>query len=252
MPLATPLTYEALGMPLARYVEETVIDPLTDGRHCLVREASKRLVDPHTPIDVSTASQVDRSLYVLPHSARALVELRKIYTHLLDMAALIREKDELFKADEVWAGRAHLEEQARLREEEQRHAEAEHERALGDGAGSSSAMQYLAFAIKSHEQAQAAVGALQTESAETLRHALDFSADLIVQLANRAGAPPEEDVKSEGDADGEKTEDPLVRQLRLNLLSLAKRAPLDKISRLPSDLVPESIRHIVPTMEPAP
>ena len=43
-------------------------------------------------------------------------------------------------------------------------------------------------------------------------------------------------------------EDPEVKRLRLNLLALAKRAPLDKITRLPIDLVPEPIRHIVPTI----
>ncbi|KAF9530721.1 hypothetical protein CPB83DRAFT_762505 [Crepidotus variabilis] len=42
-------------------------------------------------------------------------------------------------------------------------------------------------------------------------------------------------------------EDPSLRSLRLNLLALAKRAPLDTIARLPKDLVPEHIRHFVPT-----
>jgi len=44
------------------------------------------------------------------------------------------------------------------------------------------------------------------------------------------------------------TEDPTIRNLRLNLLALAKRAPLDTIARLPKDLVPEHIRHFVPTL----
>ncbi|KAL0948549.1 hypothetical protein HGRIS_011109 [Hohenbuehelia grisea] len=41
-------------------------------------------------------------------------------------------------------------------------------------------------------------------------------------------------------------EDPILRNLRLNLLALAKRAPLNTIAHLPKDLVPEHIRHYVP------
>lgn len=241
-----PPTYDALGMPLARYIEEQVIDPLTDGRHRLLRETSKRLYDAHAAIDPSTSEQVDRALHVLPQSARQLVELRKIQMHPLDMAALIHHADELFKADEEWAGKAYVDAQRRKREEEQMRVEAEHEHGLADGSNGT-AMQYLAFAVKEHEQAQAVSAPLAAESAEMLRHALEFSADLITKLANQRKVDAE--IKTEAE-EGDGMEDPLLRKLRLNLLSLAKRAPLDKISRLPSDLVPEAIRHIVPTIEP--
>ncbi|EKM51004.1 uncharacterized protein PHACADRAFT_262946 [Phanerochaete carnosa HHB-10118-sp] len=240
-------TYEALGMPLARYVEETVIDPLTDGRHRLVREASRLLHEPSTLSDTAMAAEVHRALHTLPQVAKVLIQLRKIYTHPLDMAALIKEANELFKADDEWAGKAYMEEKREEREKEQKRVEVEHERALGEGVTGSNAMQYLAFAIKSHEQAQAA-DAPPAETAETLEYALNFSADLITQLAKRDKSDGVVKVESEEDGGGE---DPLLRKLRLNLLSLAKRAPLDKISRLPSDLVPEAIRHIVPTIEPA-
>ncbi|KAG6331646.1 hypothetical protein ID866_7442 [Astraeus odoratus] len=43
-------------------------------------------------------------------------------------------------------------------------------------------------------------------------------------------------------------EDPFLKRVRLNLVALAKRAPLDKIARLPAELVPESIRGMVPTI----
>lgn len=43
-------------------------------------------------------------------------------------------------------------------------------------------------------------------------------------------------------------EGPELRHLRLNLLALAKRAPLDTIAKLPKDLVPEHIRQYVPTL----
>ncbi len=47
---------------------------------------------------------------------------------------------------------------------------------------------------------------------------------------------------------GASVPDAALRSLRLNLLALAKRAPLDTIARLPKDLVPEHIRHFVPTL----
>ena len=91
----------------------------------------------------------------------------------------------------------------------------------------------------------------------------DHAADLIVQLAEKdkgvqgvSGSKGPRDDKGSGDRDGDEggegEEDAVLRDLRLNLLALAKRAPLDKIARLPADLVPEPIRHIVPTIEHTP
>ncbi|KAI5998494.1 hypothetical protein F5J12DRAFT_317935 [Pisolithus orientalis] len=57
--------------------------------------------------------------------------------------------------------------------------------------------------------------------------------------------PPEEDAKDVSDNDA--LEEPLTKRIRLNLLALAKRAPLDKIAPLPAQFVPEGIRAMVPT-----
>jgi bromodomain-containing protein 7/9 len=55
-------------------------------------------------------------------------------------------------------------------------------------------------------------------------------------------------VKVEAESAAEETESAVMRNLRLNLLALVKRAPLDTIARLPLDLVPEHIRPFVPTL----
>lgn len=240
--------YSALGMSLARYVEEKVIDPITDGRHRLLREASNRLRDPTRIIDASTSAHIDFSLTVLPRAAREVVELRKLFTHQLDMAALLRKPDELFLVDNDWAGKTFAEEHKRKLLEERKRLEAEKERALADG--SAHPMQYLAFAIQSHEEAQNIEGP-QGDTPAMLQYALDNSADLILAMAKAA----QTEKNSDGDmkvedasASGEEGEDPALKRLRLELLALAKRAPLDKISRLPADLVPEPIRHMVPTL----
>ena len=62
--------------------------------------------------------------------------------------------------------------------------------------------------------------------------------------ANTSSAPP-----PAADAAGEESEDPMLKRLRLNLLALAKRAPLDQIMKLPPELVPAHLRHIVPTAD---
>jgi bromodomain-containing protein 7/9 len=72
-----------------------------------------------------------------------------------------------------------------------------------------------------------------------LSEVLDYVAGVIVEL----------DKRTRVNGNGVKeSEDALTRNLRLNLLALAKRAPLDTIARLPMDLVPEHIRHFVPTL----
>ncbi|KAJ7187168.1 hypothetical protein C8R46DRAFT_1207137 [Mycena filopes] len=81
---------------------------------------------------------------------------------------------------------------------------------------------------------------------------LDYVAGVISRLqAEREGVPvkvePNADSDAVGDGDGD-GESAVVRDLRLNLLALVKRAPLDTIARLPVDLVPEHIRQFVPTL----
>ncbi|KAJ6523304.1 hypothetical protein B0H19DRAFT_652083 [Mycena capillaripes] len=75
---------------------------------------------------------------------------------------------------------------------------------------------------------------------------LDYVADVICRLQAERDGP----VKLEADIgmDESTGESAVVRNLRLNLLALVKRAPLDTIARLPVDLVPEHIRQYVPTL----
>ncbi|KAI6127262.1 hypothetical protein F5141DRAFT_1086732 [Pisolithus sp. B1] len=67
-----------------------------------------------------------------------------------------------------------------------------------------------------------------------------ISASMDVDSQSHEG--DSKDVSAEG-----ALEEPLTKRIRLNLLALAKRAPLDKIAPLPAELVPESIRGMVPT-----
>lgn len=103
-------------------------------------------------------------------------------------------------------------------------------------------------------------GAFELEGPEELAGVLEYVANLIVVLNQRVSAgsgitvgPHVVQASSEGHSDAitklAAPEDPTLRNLRLNLLALAKRAPLDMIARLPLELVPEHIRHYIPMLD---
>ncbi|KAI0919683.1 hypothetical protein AcV5_001679 [Taiwanofungus camphoratus] len=240
-----PPAYAALGSPLARWVEQLIVDPLTDGRHRVLAEAARHLCHPQYPTDPSIVAQVDLSTKVFPRAARELAALQQIAHEQIDMAALIRTPAELFQAEDVWAG---AEYKRRLRQA----AEEARERALTE-APAKHAAEYLQFAIDSHREAEAASS--NAEDPAVLQHALESAAETIVNLNKRVsdGSP----LLKEGEgaktlaADGgiEQNEHLALRGLRLNLLALAKRAPLDKITKLPAELVPDHLRSVVPTID---
>ncbi|KAF8198184.1 hypothetical protein K438DRAFT_1717831 [Mycena galopus ATCC 62051] len=78
---------------------------------------------------------------------------------------------------------------------------------------------------------------------------LDYVAGVICRLQAERDAPAvKQEEAVEGNENGPTGESAVVRNLRLNLLALVKRAPLDTIAQLPVDLVPEHIRPFVPTL----
>ena len=250
-------------MPLARWVEQNLVDPLTGGRHMLLRETI-RLLAAHVPKTttgpLSTPQphpegindQISLSLYKYPSAMAQLMSLRQIMTHQLDMSALIHQPGELFESEEVWAGR-----EWKRRKTAEMAGENQESEAVKEEQGTNAGMGWLGDGTK-------------YEGPEMLQHVMDHTAVVITALdrrlqANRSaslgdgkvtgGLPSsrplkrkredgEEEVKDEPKED----EDSMLRNLRLNLLALAKRAPLDKIARLPADMVPEHIRPFVPTL----
>lgn len=228
-----------------------MLDPLTNGLHTVLRSTteclSKRTSNPSPLTHKPILAQLDLSLHTYPKLHAELSALKHPPAEpAIDMAALIKEPAELFLSENEWAG-------VRWKEE----------RRKAEEVGQQNASEYLAFAIKTHQQAQAKSGTegWENEGPEMLQFVMDHAADLIVELdASRALMRDDDgddamdqiedgadEVKEPSDA-VEKQEDARLRELRLNLLSLAKRAPLDKIARLPADLVPENIRRFVPTL----
>ena len=154
------------------------------------------------------------------------------------MACLIHQPTELFISENEWAGASwKAAKKVKVEKEEEEEEEEEEEPDVRD------AKEYLAFAIKSHQEAQAnahahAKGGGEEEDVhegpEVLHYVLNYAADVIIEL--------------QGKAKGGEEEDSRLRELRLNLLALAKRAPLDKIEKIPMALIPEHIRQFVPTL----
>ncbi|KAL4261086.1 Bromo domain-containing protein [Pleurotus pulmonarius] len=250
----------SLGMPLADWVIQNIVDPLTGGHHTLLRQTALQLqklmaggdapvVNMETDSDAefnnarSVADQVALSVYTYPLADQALSTLRRIYSGEIDMGCLIRHPSEFTLSEEEWIGKS-IKAQSRRQE------------------GGSNV-------VEEH---------LELEGPDLLNQAFNYSAELIAQIDQeiRTGRRPalarldsmktDNDIvmKTEGKAarDGTKTElttstdtpppspseDPVLRNLRLNLLALTKRAPVATIAPLPKDLVPKDVQDVVPTL----
>lgn len=235
-------------MPLAEWVETHVVSPLTGGYHSTLRKAACSLTDPITPLSPSLRPHLD---VLLPQNAELKSQLDTL-TRLSDadaqieIAGLLRAPHELFLAENEWAGAAFQARREREREE------------MESALVQRNAAEFLAYAIESHRQAElgaavaggggaGAAGAPQTAAGDAMQvidHALGAGADTIVEMDRRL----RRDSKGESKAIDGAPEDADLRKMRLNLLAIAKRAPIDRIASLPAELVPPHIRHIVPTL----
>jgi bromodomain-containing protein 7/9 len=228
-------------VPLAQWVEREIVWPLTNGRHALLQQTAEQLsyllssnAPPrnasinNTSASRTVAEQVYLSLCVYPAAMVALSALLQIKSHKIDMGALIKAPEELFHSEEEWAGKKFR--------DQKKHKNALKSESLSD-----------TMDIETPTDAKARIN--DVESPEELKEVLDYVADAIVNhdqaLRKRMSSTVTHDEPKVEEHGGE---DPTLRNIRLNLLALAKRAPLDTIARLPKDLVPEHIRRFVPTL----
>ena len=246
-----------LGMPLAKWVEVNVVDPLTQGRHSLIRETALELARiPDDAVSSSKATvssglgqspplhlsnlptdprvgtiptQILASLHFFPPLLLALSSLTHIKMQKIDMGSLIKTPNELFVSEEEWFGKGIKERKAKAKG--------------GSGADGNEEDKMSVDEVdnvkEEEDAAEPQAAEYEVEGPEELSEVLDYVAGVIVELDKRTRVGVKRDLESE---------DALTRNLRLNLLALAKRAPLDTIARLPMDLVPEHIRHFVPTL----
>ncbi|KAI0067475.1 hypothetical protein BV25DRAFT_1819823 [Artomyces pyxidatus] len=187
-----PSVDSPLGMPLDQFINTTLVDHITDGRHRIVDGVARHVSIPGVPLPTLPAIDGPPA----PPPVKAKSELLRQLDGPLDLAALIRVPDELFAAESAWAVAAR-----------------------NSGAG--------------------------VDDPIVLARALDHAADLLQQLDQKK----KEQMQKGGDGEvGGAEVDPLETELRLNLIALAKRAPLDQIARMPANLVPAHLRYVVPTI----
>ncbi len=244
-------TIGQLGMPLRQWVETFIIDGLTEGYHSILRDAANSLlrlsesssIDPELLSKYIGASRSDKT-----ELSATIAELRRLTSSdsQIDIASLLKAPHELFVAESEWAGASYKTERER---------EKERQDAVLAGAN---AVEFLALAIESHRQTETASKAnLQeaglngqplsqmtpAEAREIVQHALTRGADSLMDLDGRLRKG---ELPADTSASNDENDD--MKKARLNLIAIAKRAPIDKIARLPPELVPPHIRHIVPTL----
>lgn len=235
-----------LGVPLARYVEDNLVDTVTRGRHGWLRDvllpAATIAFDPACANGDVPPSPFHLHLATLPGAARAMASSQGWYKEPLDMAALIQSPEELANESALEGGPGEGGEHAEI------------ERAL---AWSVEVFEKLGRRVRKDEPGENGDHVIVKEEAMEDGRVVDGEDEEGVSAMDVDGQP-EPEGESDGDPnrprsqpalgpDASTKEDPLVTRLRLNLLALAKRAPLDQIAKLPVELVPERIRGIVPT-----
>ena len=247
------------GLHLPRWVIENIVDPLTEGRHSLLRETAielSRQQDHKGPLlgdprKGTVASQVLASLHLFPTTLLSLSSLLHIGLQKIDMGSLLKAPHELFMSDGEWAGKDVQERR------KQRLAKVKRE----DEESSAASLVRKTTEVEEPERSWASLDAdlrkgnvnghadYELGPPEEVNEILDCVADIIMELDKKTRAKKvEAPAKDEESDEVQKTvEDPSLRNLRLNLLALVKRAPLDTIAQLPKDLVPAHIRHFVPT-----
>lgn len=190
-----------LGMPLSRWVEESAVDYITQGRHRMLQDAVNRLRNPGSPT-------------VSP----SLEELVQILTAKIDISCLIRTPTDLPQAESEWSGKE-------FHEERKRRLELEKEESLMTAGGHiTDPAEYLAFAIQSHTRGDIDpedTAADDRDDPEIIGCVLDATAKALDEMTGRSGAGQE--------LTGQDSEDMTTRKLRFNLLALAKRMPVDQV-----------------------
>ncbi|KXN92485.1 Bromodomain-containing protein 7 [Leucoagaricus sp. SymC.cos] len=264
-----------IGMSLG-VAAQNIVDELTEGRQSLLRETAEKLClqlnEPSVKLatEYPLSKQIASSLHLNPKAVIALQALLQIRLQKIDMSALINKPEELFLSEEEWAGKSIKEKRKamtekadvvvrkRVRTRTEGETIEEEDTAMGvDGAG----------LFLSSTNPVSNLTNLEMEGPEELAEVLEYVADVLTELNRRvSGAGARLSVKEESSGTELQggpsapfkepngitclnAEDPILRNLRLNLLALAKRAPLDTIARLPLELVPEHIRHYIPTLD---
>lgn len=188
--------------PLEDWVENNIVDTITEGRHRLVRKIVHQLTprsdEPLDPPASDISEDIRRSRDVYPQ----LGDLITALSSQIDIQNLVNRPLELTQAELEWSGAAFK--QARRQQRE----------VLGTLTIDNPMSTLVA-------PSQDTSNDTDKDDQEVLDYALEYSRQRLLQLIQ---SDPTKNTQSSG------VEDPLTKDLRMNLLALSKRVPLQLLS----------------------
>jgi bromodomain-containing protein 7/9 len=190
-------------LPLESWVENNIVDTITEGRHRLVRKIVHQLsTKSDEPLDPSVSDVISedirRSLDVYPQ----LGDLIAALSSQIDIQNLVNRPLELSQAEFEWSGSAFKRARRQQRE----------------ASGTLTIDNPMSTLVA---PSQGASNDADKDDQEVVDHALEYSRERLLQLMQSDLA---------NSARTSAVEDPLTRDLRMNLLALSKRVPLQLLS----------------------
>ncbi|KIY64849.1 hypothetical protein CYLTODRAFT_401358 [Cylindrobasidium torrendii FP15055 ss-10] len=96
-----------LGMPLAKYVEQQIVDPLTEGKHGMLRETARLLGtqrDEDVVMSMEPGAWDDSKILAQIQLSEMVQPLLNVRGQKLDMGSLMREPADLDVSEREWDG----------------------------------------------------------------------------------------------------------------------------------------------------
>jgi len=174
-------------------VQESVVNYITQGRHRVLQDT----------LDCLRGS-----------NKSSLEELLCILAEKIDLSCLIRTPNELLQVETDWSGVA-------FKEDRRKKRQIKKEEDLTTSSGAiKDPMEYLVFALEAHAQADPQTVPPDADDPEVFGHVLDGTAKALRELLGGSGY-------RQGSS---ASEDAVTKQLRMDLLALAKRVPVDQVA----------------------
>jgi len=189
---------------LENWVDDNVVNSITDGRHKLLREIVRQTSAANSgesfiPSDSDISQDIRRSLDVYPQQSDLIAALGS----QIDIQNLVNRPLELAQAELEWSG-------ATFKQTRRQHREA---------SGTLTIDNPMSALVA--PSSQDPTNDTDKDDWEVLDHALEYSRQRLLLLM-------QSDLAKKAQAAG--GEDPYTRDLRMNLLALSKRVPLQLLS----------------------
>lgn len=192
------------GFSLANWVDDNIVNSITEGRHKLLLEIVRQVSatksgEPSALSNSDILEDIRRSLDVYPQQSDLIAALGS----QIDIQNLVNRPLELAQAELEWSG-------ATFKQTRRQHREA---------SGTLTIDNPMSALVA--PSSQDATNDTDKDDWEVLDHALEYSRQRLLQLT-------QSDLAKKAQAAG--VEDPYTRDLRMNLLALSKRVPLQLLS----------------------